>query len=65
LILKKTISNMKTDIFAFSGCLQGRSPTPTIVALLALAAGLPEIALAQVYDRPTYSSPIAISRDDK
>jgi YVTN family beta-propeller protein len=35
------------------------------VTLLALAAGSSEIARAQVYDRPTYSSPIAISRDDK
>src|SRR6266542_5094446 len=32
---------------------------------LALAAALPTHALAQGYDRPTYSSPIAISRNDR
>ena len=56
---------MKMDIFAFSHCLLGRSPGRTLATLLVLAAGLPGIARAQVYDRPTYSSPIVISRDDK
>src|SRR5437870_1681659 len=32
---------------------------------LALVAALPTAALAQGYGRPTYSSPIAISRNDR
>src|SRR6185503_20995255 len=56
---------MNTDIFTFSRCLRRWSSTRTFVILLALAAGLPGTVRAQVYDRPTYSSPIAISRDDK
>jgi len=56
---------MNKDIFTFSRCLRRWSSRRTFVILLALAAGLPGTARAQVYDRPTYSSPIAISRDDK
>src|SRR5947208_4354695 len=33
-------------------------------AVLALISMLPQLAPAQVYNRPTYSSPTAISRDD-